>query len=141
MPITQTGIDAILATSIRQDPGFTQLYLALFTVAPTLFDATPGGGTEVDKWTTNYTRKTIEYYRWGSPSGGTIFELSSYTWPAATTDWGEIVAYGLMFSNSGFLAEHDFFLYDSVTPSYNVLTGDTVYFPGGTVSVSITNGP
>lgn len=138
MPVTVTGMNALLSGSLREQPGaFVDLYLALFTVTPTL----SGGGTEVDDALTNYERLAFPYTSWGDPSGGVTLYLGAGNWPQATTDWGTVVAYGVMFNNSGFLGETDFLLYDAVSPSYDVLRGDSIYIPGSTISVTLENAP
>lgn len=75
----------------------THTYLALFTVAPT--DST--FGTEVPLGVGAYERRQLT---WGAASGGAISLSSAVRFPAtggATTNWGTVVALGIMNAATG----------------------------------------
>ena len=78
-------------------PAPTNTYLALFTVAPT--DST--FGTEVEIGVGGYARRQLS---WGAAAEGSISTSSSTRFPAAgnaTTNWGTVVALGVMDSSTG----------------------------------------
>ena len=78
--------DAILRAISFTAP--TQLYMALFTVAPT--DA--GGGTEVSGG--GYARQPVTFGAGTTQTTGTLWTNSStVTFPQATANWGTIVAF------------------------------------------------
>ena len=96
-------------------------YAALFTVAPT----DTGGGTEVSGG--SYARVSI-VSKFAAPASGQVSNSGIVSWPAATADWGLIVAYGLFTASTGTA----FRLRWALLPvPKNIYTGDVMSLPVG----------
>lgn len=101
----------------------SSVYLALYTAAPT--DA--GGGTEVAA--ASYTRQTVTF---AAPVGNQVSNTSDVLFPVATTDWGEIVHFGIFDApTAGNLLYHA-----ALTAPRTILTNDQLRFPTGSLVVS-----
>lgn len=114
-------------TAIATMPALNQVFVALFTVAPT--DA--GGGTEVSGG--SYARVamacTLANFS-GTQSagsstsstgtGGATSNNAAITFPAPSADWGTIVAFGLFDALTG----GNLLIWDNMVASRQVLNGD-----------------
>ncbi len=120
----------------------TNVYLALFTVAPT--DA--GGGTEVTGG--SYARVTIPCTStdWcgtqgaattGASTGtsGTISNNNTLTFPTPTANWGTVVGAALMDASSG----GNMLIYGPLAANQVVNTGNTVSFAPAALSFQLDN--
>ena len=107
------------------------LYLALFTVAPT--DA--GGGTEVSTVGTGYARKAVPTAAgsWDAPSGGVTANTIEILFNQATLDWGTIVAWALIDTASG---AGNRWYWGDVTPNKQVQALDTPRFAPGDLDIT-----
>lgn len=106
----------------------TNLYLALFTVAPT--DAT--AGTEVSGG--NYARVKVT---WGTPSGGSVANTASLRFPAsgtATSNYGTIVALGLLDASTA----GNLLVYGNLSATVTINTGDTYTITAGGITLSLS---
>lgn len=97
----------------------TNIYVALYTVAPTI----AGGGTEVDAG--GYARTVNN--SWSTASARNLSNSAVITFPEATADWGEIVAFGLFDAATG----GNFLGFSLLDTARTVSTGDTLRFPVG----------
>lgn len=103
----------------------TNVYLALFTIAPT--DA--GGGTEVSGG--SYVRQTITFGAPGTPSANQVTNSVAILFPIATADWGTLVHFGIYDAPSaGNLLYHA-----TMTAPRNILTNDQFNVPIGQLIV------
>ncbi len=97
----------------------TNVYLALFTVAPT--DA--GGGTEVSGG--SYVRQVISFGAPGTPSANQVANDVAILFPIATADWGTLVHFGIFDAPSaGNLLYHA-----TMTAPRTILTSDQFNVP------------
>lgn len=99
------------------------VYIALFTVTPT--DA--GGGTEVTGG--SYARSVVTNNATNFPaaSGGAKSNGVAIAFPAATADWGTVVAFGVFDASSA----GNLLYYGPISPSRSVVNGSTSSFAGG----------
>lgn len=104
----------------------TNLYVALFTVAPS--DA--GGGTEVSTSGTNYARKVAN--GWTTSSAGATENSAAITFNQATASWGTIVAFGIFDSLSG----GNLLAWGTVTNKL-IESGDTAEFASGALDITL----
>lgn len=105
-------------------PTSTNVYLALFTVAPT--DA--GGGTEVSG--SGYARQTITF---GAAAGGAIANTGAVSFTASGGNFGSVVAVGIFDAST----VGNMIAWDDIT-SATVNDGDTINFPIGDIDVTLT---
>lgn len=117
--------DALLNHVLRHVPftSPTTIYLALYTVAPS--DA--GGGTEVTGG--SYARQSVTF---SAPSGGSVANSGTITFPQATGSWGTIVAVALLDASTA----GNMLYYGALAVSKTVGTGDQVSFAPGTLTAS-----
>jgi len=112
----------------------TNVYAALFTVAPT--DA--GGGTEVSGG--GYARQQITWGGAVTAGNGdtTTANSADIRFPSgvadATTDWGSIVAFGVYDS----LTDGNLLFYGSLSASVVVNSGDSFKLVTGALTVSLS---
>jgi hypothetical protein len=100
-------------------------YVGLYTAAP----APTGGGTEVSG--NGYARQKGNF---AAPSNGAIASNADITFPQASGAWGTIIYFGVFDS----LAGGNLLYFAPLTSSRSVLTGDTVKFPSGQLTVTGT---
>ena len=100
------------------------VYLALFTAAPT--DA--GGGTEVSAG--GYARQAVTF---GAPSGGEIANTASVGFTASGAAFGSVVAVGYFDAATA----GNMLAWAPIT-SASVGDGDTINFPSGQLTISLT---
>lgn len=123
-----------LLNHIFRNSTFTRpanIYVGLFTVAPT--DA--GGGTEVSGG--SYARQALATGAssdWDAPSGGLTANTDQITFPAATADWGTIVAVGLFDALSG----GNLLFHGALSPARTVDDTDIFYFSPGNLQISLS---
>ncbi len=105
------------------------LYVALYTAAPT--DA--GGGTEVSGGSYARVAVTCNTTNWAAPgaTNGTTSNSNAITFPAATANWGSIVAVGIFDAASG-----GNLLIWLTQSSIAVNSGQTASFASGALSVT-----
>lgn len=113
------------------------LYLALYTTAPTARDGT--GGVEVSTAATGYARQAVASSAWGAiADNGTglsllrqIANANAVIFPAATGTWGTIVGAGVLDASSA----GNLIAYADLAASQVVNTGNTFQFNASTVDV------
>lgn len=117
------------ATTLLTTTPLTNVYLALFTVAPT--DA--GGGTEVSGG--SYARVDSKG-KWAVPASGSVSTNAVVTFPTATADWAagatQIVAFAIMTA----ITAGNMLMYGTLTTAKNVLNGDTPSFASGALTLT-----
>jgi len=104
----------------------TNIYCALFTVAPT--DA--GGGTEVTGG--SYARMIAE--DWDVSSGGVTANSAKITFVQSTADWGTVVAFALFDAISG----GNMLMWGDLDTSKPMTDGDIIEFAIGNLDISLT---
>lgn len=103
----------------------TTIEVYLFTTLP----AEAGtGGVEVSGG--SYARQTVTF---AAPSGGTVANTGSVTFPQATASWGTVVGLGL-YANAG--AGSQLLYFGALTTPKIVDIGDQLSFAGGALTVS-----
>jgi len=109
-------------------PRPSPVHIALYTVAPT--DA--GGGTEVTGG--SYTRASVTNNPTNFPaaSGGAKANGTAITFPAATADWGTIVAFGIFDAGSG----GNLLYWGPITPNRVIPNGATAAFAIGDLDIT-----
>lgn len=115
--VTGQTANAVIATT-----PLTAVYIALYTVAPT--DST--NGTEVTGG--SYARVDSKG-KWATPSGGSVSNNATITFPTATADWGTVVAFAIRTESSG--TAGSMLMWGTLTANKTVLTGDTPSFGVG----------
>ena len=100
----------------------TSWTLALYTVAP----GEAGGGTEVTGG--SYARTAVTF----SVSGDTATNSAAVEFPAATADWGTVVAVGVFDNSSARVA------YANLSTSRTVNSGDVFRIPSGDLDIVLT---
>lgn len=103
----------------------TSVYLALYTTDPTDADTgveVTGGG---------YARKPITF---GAPTDGVTTNSANVTFPSATAGWGTVTHIGIRDAETG----GNLLYYAQLTTARNILTGDTLSFLAGQVSVTLS---
>lgn len=100
------------------------VYLALYTAAPT--DA--GGGTEVTGG--GYARQSVTF---AAPSGGAIASNANVTFTATGAAFGAVVAVGFFDAATA----GNLLAWSSIT-SATIADGDSISFPSGQLTVSLT---
>lgn len=116
-------LDHIFKTATFTQP--TNLYVALYTVAPT--DA--GGGTEVSGG--NYARKL--HNTWTTSAGGAISNSGAVTFNTASASWGTVVAFGIFDAITG----GNLLVWGDLTQSKTIGSGDTAEFANGDLDVTL----
>lgn len=99
------------------------VYIALFTVTPS--DA--GGGTEVTGGSYARAAVTNNATNFPAASGGAKSNGTAIAFPAATGNWGTVVAFGVFDASSG----GNLLYWGDVTPNRAVNTGATASFAIG----------
>lgn len=99
------------------------VYVGLYTAPPT--DA--GGGTEVSGG--SYARQAVTF---SAPSPDSSSNSVQVTFPTATADWGDIVAFGLFDAVSA----GNMLYYTALSPTRTVLTNDQLRFIVGALVVT-----
>ena len=99
------------------------VYVALFTAAPT--DA--GGGTEVSGGA--YARQAVTL---SAASAGATSNSADITFPAATANWGTVVALGLFDA----LTVGNLLMWTNLDVSKAVNSGDTAKFNTGDLDIT-----
>jgi hypothetical protein len=102
------------------------LYVALFTAAP----GETGGGTEVSGG--GYARVAVanDTTNWPAASNGQKSNGTVITFPAATANWGTVVAWGIFDAATG----GNLLYYGDVSPNRTVNNGDTAQFAVGALT-------
>jgi hypothetical protein len=100
----------------------TSWTLALYTVAP----GEAGGGTEVTGG--SYARTAVTF----SVSGDTATNSAAVEFPAATANWGTVVAVGVFDNSSALVA------YANLSTSRTVNSGDVFRIPSGDLDIVLT---
>lgn len=118
------GIKTTEANSLLDSYLSGTLYLALYTVAPT---ATTGG-TEVSGG--SYARQGFTF---NPASSGSKASSSAITFPSATANWGNIVAWAVCSAPSGGIQK----AFRSI-PTATVNNGDQLIVPSGNVIVTLS---
>lgn len=103
------------------------VYVALYTVAPTDAD----GGTEVSGG--SYARAAVvnNATNWPAASGGAKSNGTVITFPTATANWGEVVAFAILDA----AAAGNFLYWGDLTTPKTINNGDTAQFPVGELDV------
>lgn len=112
----------------------SNMYLALFTVAPT----DSAAGTEVTGG--SYARVAVDRTGTGfnaatGTSPTTTTPAATVTFPTASADWGSVVAFGWCKSLAGALST-DLVFWGPVTVTKSVLNGDTASFAAATLTIT-----
>lgn len=102
------------------------VYVGLYTVAPT--DA--GGGTEVTGG--SYARKSTAGADWAAAASGASSNANALTYPAATANWGTIVAFGLFDAASG----GNLLVWNNLTTQKTVSSGETAQWAAGDLDLT-----
>ena len=100
-----------------------QVYLALFTVAPTLLVS----GTECSGG--GYTRQTVFF---SAPANGQSVNLADVTFPIATLAWGTVVAFGVFDQPTG----GNLLYFNTLSVPRAVNLNDQVKWPAGQLIVT-----
>lgn len=107
------------------------IYLALYTATPS--DA--GGGTEVTGGSYARVAITNNSTNWPAATGTSPTTKTSgaaFTFPAATADWGTIVAFGLFDAASA----GNLLYWGPLNTNKSVLNGDTADFAAGALLIT-----
>jgi len=112
-------------TTILSTTPLANVYLALFTVAPT--DST--AGTEVTGG--SYARIDSKG-KWATPAAGSVSTNAVCTFPTATVDWGTVVGFAIMSAISG----GSMLMWGTLTASKAVNNGDTASFASGALTLT-----
>lgn len=133
-------VDWLLRGQAFTPPATT--YIGLFTVAPT--DST--AGTEVSGG--SYARVSVasSLTNWAGTqaaasttastgTSGTTSNNGDITFPAATADWGTVVAFGIFDAASS----GNLLIYAALTANRTITTGATASFAAGTLTVQVDN--
>lgn len=108
-------LDHAMGTRALAMPG--QLYLAVFTVAPTA----AGGGTEVPTSGTGYVRQPVDF---AAADTGLAMPTATVRFPEALANWGTLVA-GALFDAA---SAGNMYLFNNLSASKAINTGDTLLF-------------
>lgn len=123
MPKSVFLANVFLNAALRDTPYVspTTVYVGLFTVAP----VASGGGVEVSGG--SYSRQIVT---WAAPSSGSTLNTADVVFPMATSNWGTVVAFGILDSSVG-----GNLLYFSNLPAPQVvLTGGQFTFFSGQIT-------
>lgn len=118
--------DHVLGNTAYSAPA--SVYLALFTAAPT----EAGGGTAVSGG--GYARLTVtnNTTNWGASTNGIKTNLVQLAWPAATANWGTIVAVAIMDA----LTSGNMLYYDPAITPITINSGQVARFEAGDLSLT-----
>lgn len=116
-------LDHVLKVGAFSEP--TNVYVALFTVAPT--DA--GGGTEVSGG--DYARKVCN--TWDAAASGASANTGAITFAQASEDWGTVVAFALFDA----ITAGNMLAWGDLTAEKAVDDGDTAEFAAGDLDVTL----
>ena len=120
-------LDLLFSAAAYSIPG--TLYAALFTVTP----SDSGGGTEVSGG--SYARVSITNNATNFPaaSGGSKSNGTTITFPAATANWGTVVAMAFFDASSG----GNLIAWAPLTTNKTIANGDTASFPASSVVITL----
>lgn len=104
------------------------VYVALYTVAPT----DTGGGTEVTGGSYARVAVTNNDTNWPAAAAGAKANGTEITFPEATGDWGEVVAFAILDA----AAAGNFLYWADLTVSKTINSGDTAKFAVGDLDVT-----
>lgn len=107
------------------------VHIALLTAAPT--DATVGSGLTEPLTASNYARIATSG-KWGTAASGIIINSGEMVSNVASADWGTITHYALV--DSATRAAGNVLIWASVTTPKEVLSGDSITFAAGSISIS-----
>lgn len=119
-------LDHVLGNAAYSAPA--TVYVALYTGAPT--DA--GGGTEVSGGSYARSAVTNNATNWPAASGGAKANGTEITFPEATGDWGEVVAFGIFDAESA----GNLLYWADLTANKTINSGDTAKFAVGELDVT-----
>lgn len=119
-------LDHVLGNAAYSAPA--TVYVALYTVAPS--DA--GGGTEVSGGSYARVAVTNNATNWPAASGGAKANGTEITFPTASGDWGECVAFAILDAAS----DGNFLYWGDLTTPKTVNSGDTAKFGVGDLDVT-----
>lgn len=105
------------------------LYVGLYTAAPT--DA--GGGTEVSGGSYARVAVTNNDTNWPAAAAGAKANGTAITFPAATGDWGTVVAFGIFDAAEA----GNLLAWADLTANKTVETGDTATFAIGALDITL----
>lgn len=121
------AVESALLSAVFRNTTYTSpgtVYAGLYTSAPT--DA--GGGTEVSG--NAYARQAVTF---GAPSGGSISNSGTVTFPTASGNWGTVTHFGIFDASSG----GNLLAWSSLTTSKDVASGDAAVFSSGQLVISL----
>ncbi len=101
------------------------VYLALYTSDPTDADV----GAEVNGG--GYARQSVAF---GAPSNGIASNSANVTFPQATSGWGTVSHIGIRDASTA----GNLLYYAPLTTARSILTGDTLSFLTGQISVTLS---
>lgn len=119
-------LDHVLGNAAYTAPA--TVYVALYTVAPT--DA--GGGTEVSGGSYARVAVTNNDTNWPAAAAGAKANGTEITFPTATADWGEVVAFAILDAET----VGNFLYWGDLTTSKTVNNGDTAKFAVGDLDIT-----
>jgi len=119
-------LDHVLGNAAYSAPA--TVYVALYTVAPT--DA--GGGTEVSGGSYARVAVTNNDTNWPAAAAGAKANGTEITFPEATGDWGEVVAFAILDADTA----GNFLYWADLTASKTINSGDTAKFAVGDLDVT-----
>lgn len=119
-------LDHVLGNAAYSAPA--TVYVALYTVAP----ADAGGGTEVSGGSYARVAVTNNDTNWPAASSGAKANGAAITFPTATANWGECVAFAILDAASG----GNMLYWGDLTASKTVNSGDTASFAIGDLDVT-----
>lgn len=113
------------ATTVITTTPLTEVWVALFTVAPT--DST--AGTEV---TGGSYARTASKGKWAVPAAGSVANNAVITFPTSTVDWGTVVAFALCTASTAGTQ----LMWGTLTSNKAVNNGDTASFAAGALTLT-----
>ena len=119
-------LDHVLGNAAYSAPA--TVYVALYTAAPT--DA--GGGTEVSGGSYARVAVTNNATNWPAAAAGAKANGTDITFPEATANWGEVVAFAILDAESA----GNFLYWADLTASKTINSGDTAKFAVGDLDVT-----
>jgi hypothetical protein len=103
----------------------TTVYIALYTTDPTDADT----GTEVSGGA--YARQSVGF---NAPTDGVTSNSANVTFPQATANWGTVTHIGYRDASTG----GNLLYYAPLTTARNILSGDTIAFLSGQLTVTLS---
>ena len=113
------------ATTILSTTPLAQVYIALFTTAPT--DST--AGTEV---TGGAYARVDSKGKWATPAAGAVSTNAVITFPTASADWGTVVGFAIMSA----ISAGNMLMWGTLTANKAVNSGDTASFASGALTLT-----